>query len=174
MKMIYYDPVKVTINAPSLVEMIIKAIIRHHGLLDLIVSNYSSVFTSKFQSSLYCFFEIKQSLSKAFYLPIDNQNKRQNSTIKAYCRVFINYQQDNQVQLLLIAEFTFNNTNNASTGHMLFELNYKYRVLVFYEKNVNPCFQSKSAKKLATKLKELMIVYKKKPQQVQEQNNTTI
>lgn len=37
--MIHYKPVKITINTPSFVEVIIKKIIQYHGLLDLIVSD---------------------------------------------------------------------------------------------------------------------------------------
>ncbi len=47
-KMVHYEPVKVTIDAPALAEVIIKAVVRHHGLLDSIVSDRGSVFTSKF------------------------------------------------------------------------------------------------------------------------------
>ncbi len=47
-KMVYYKPVKVTIDVPGLAEVIIEAVVRHHGLLDSIVSDCGSVFTSKF------------------------------------------------------------------------------------------------------------------------------
>ena len=65
--MVYYEPVKVIINVLSLVEVITKAILRHHDLLDLIVSDCGSVFTFNFWSSLYYFFKIKQKLLRAFY-----------------------------------------------------------------------------------------------------------
>ena len=38
-KIVHYIPVKVTINALSLAEVIIDVIVRHHGLSDFIVSN---------------------------------------------------------------------------------------------------------------------------------------
>ena len=37
MKIVYYKPVKVTINAPDLVEVIINVVIRHHGISESIV-----------------------------------------------------------------------------------------------------------------------------------------
>ena len=46
-KMIYYKPVKVTINAPKLAKVILNMIIQHHSLLNSIVSNKSLLFTSK-------------------------------------------------------------------------------------------------------------------------------
>ena len=47
-KMVHYKPVKVTIDAPGLAEVIINVVVRHHGLLDLIVIDQGSLFTSKF------------------------------------------------------------------------------------------------------------------------------
>ncbi len=38
-KMVHYEPVKVTINASALVEVIIKMVVQDHGVLDPIVSN---------------------------------------------------------------------------------------------------------------------------------------
>ena len=57
--MVYYKPVKVTIYTLPLVEVILDMLVWHYGLLDLIMSNRNSVFTSKFWSSLYYFFGIK-------------------------------------------------------------------------------------------------------------------
>ncbi len=59
-KMVNYKPVKVTIDAPGLAEVIINVVMRHHGLPDLIVSDRGSVFTSKFWSSLCYFLRIKR------------------------------------------------------------------------------------------------------------------
>ena len=47
-KMVHYKPVKVTIDAPGLAEVIIDMVVRHHGLLNLIVTDRGSLFTSKF------------------------------------------------------------------------------------------------------------------------------
>ena len=47
-KMIHYKPVKVTINAPGLAEIIIDVVIRHHKLPDSIVTDRGSLFTLKF------------------------------------------------------------------------------------------------------------------------------
>ena len=38
-KMVHYKPVKVTIDAPGLAEVIINIVVRHHGLLDSIITN---------------------------------------------------------------------------------------------------------------------------------------
>ena len=81
--------------------------------------------------------------------------------MKVYLKAFINFEQNNWVKLLPIAKFAYNNTKNASTGHIAFELNYGYHLCVFFKENNNPCLQLKTADKLSTKLEELMIVCQK-------------
>ncbi len=92
MKIVYYELVKVTINAPSLAKIILDMVIRHHDLLDLIMSDRGSVFTSKFWSSLCCIFRIKQKLSTAFYPQTDGRTKKQNNIIEAYLWAFVNFE----------------------------------------------------------------------------------
>ncbi len=90
--MVYYEPVKVTIDALGLAEVIIEAVMLHHGLPDSIVSDWGSVFTSKFWSSLCYFLGIKRKLSTAFYPQTDGQMERQNSTMEAYLQALINFE----------------------------------------------------------------------------------
>ncbi len=70
-KIVYYDPVKVTINAPGLAEVIIDVVLCHHGVPESIVTDRGSLFTSKFWSSLYYFLDIKKKLSIAFHPQTD-------------------------------------------------------------------------------------------------------
>ncbi len=53
-----------------------------------------------------------------------------------------------------MAEFSYNNTKNASTSHTLFELNCKFYQQVLFEKNVNLYSKSCTPSKLAEKLRE--------------------
>ena len=46
--------------------------------------------------------------------------------MKIYIQIFDNFEQNNWVYFLSIAEYTYNNAKNASTGHMFFKLSYKY------------------------------------------------
>ncbi len=70
-KIVYYKPVKVTINAPGLAEVIINVVVRHHGVPESIVTDRGSLFTSKFWTSLYYFLGIKKKLSTAFHPQTD-------------------------------------------------------------------------------------------------------
>ena len=145
-KIVYYEPVKVTIDAPRLAEVILDMVVRYHGFPDSIVTDRGSLFTTKFWSLLCYFFSIKQRLSTAFHLQMDDQTKRQNSTIKAYLRAFINFKRNDWAKILPIAEFAYN------------KLNCGYHPWMSYEEDVNPRSQSKSADKLSAELRELMIV----------------
>ena len=56
----------------------------------------------------------------------DGQTERTNQTLEQYLQIFCNYQQDNWYTLLLLAEFTYNNTLSATTGISLFFANKGY------------------------------------------------
>lgn len=119
-KIIYYKPIKVNIDILCLIKVIINIVVHHHSLSNSIISNCGSVFTSKFQSSLCYFLGIKSKLSIAFYFQTDKQKKRQNSIIEAYFPVFVNYKQENQIRLLVIAKFTKKNAKQANTSYIHF------------------------------------------------------
>ncbi len=74
-KIIHYKPVKVTINALALAEIIIKVVVQHHNLPNSIISDWGSVFTSKFWSTLCYFLDIKCKLSTAFHLQTEGQTE---------------------------------------------------------------------------------------------------
>ena len=157
-KMVHYKPVKVTIDAPGLAEVIIDVVVRHHGLPDSIVTDRGSFFTSKFWSLLCYFLGIKRRLSTAFHPQTDGQTERQNSTMEAYLRAFVNFEQNDWARLLPMAEFAYNNAKNASTGHTSFELNCGYHPCVSYKKDLNPRSKSKIVEELSSKLQNLMAV----------------
>ena len=75
-KMVNYKLVKITINTPGLAEVIIDVVVWHHSLLDSIVTNRGSLFTSKFKSLLCYFLKIKSRLSTAFDLKTNGQTER--------------------------------------------------------------------------------------------------
>ena len=58
-----------------------------------------------------------------------------------------------------MAEFIYNNSKNASTGHTPFELNCGYHPRMLYEKEVDPRYHSKSADELSKEIRELMVIY---------------
>ena len=156
--MIHYKLVKVTIDAPGLAEIIINVVVRHFVLPDSIIINRGLLFTSKFWSSLCYFLGIKWRLSTVFHLQTNGQIERQNSTIKVYLRAFVNFEQNNETKLLLMAKFVYNNTKNASTSYTPFKLNCGYHPRVSYEEHLDPRSKSRTAEELSSELQKLMIM----------------
>ena len=72
--------------------------------------------------------------------------------MEACLKVFVIFEQNDWAKLLSIAKFAYNKAKNASTGHMLFELNCGYHLQMSYEEDVDPRSQSKSADKLSAEL----------------------
>ena len=58
-----------------------------------------------------------------------------------------------------MAEFTYNNANNASIGHIPFKLNCGYHPRVSFKEDVDFYLRSRSTNKLAKELRKLMEVY---------------
>ncbi len=157
-KMVYYKPIKITINTPGLAKVIIDVVVRYHGVPESIVMDQGSLLTSKFWSLLCYFLGIKKKLSTAFHPQTDGQSERQNSTMEAYLRALVNWEQDDWARLLPMVEFVYNNAKNASTGHTSFELKCGYHPRVSFEEDVDPRLRSRLANELAKELRELMEV----------------
>ncbi len=66
--MIYYKPVKVTINALSLTKVKIDMVLYYHEVLKLIITDWDLLFISKFWFLLYYFLKIKKKLFTTFHL----------------------------------------------------------------------------------------------------------
>ena len=67
-KMSLYLPIVKTITITKLADLFLNKVVRRFGTPREIISNYSSIFTSKFWLELYFTIKIKHRLSTAFYL----------------------------------------------------------------------------------------------------------
>ena len=70
-KMALYLPIVKTITITKLINLFLDKVVRHFITPRGIISNYSSIFTSKFWLELYFAIKIKRRLSIAFYPQID-------------------------------------------------------------------------------------------------------
>ena len=70
-----------------------------------------------------------------------------------------------------MAKIGYNNAKSVKTGYMSFELNCSYHSYVSFEKDTNPCSQSKSINKLLAELQNLRTIYQKKLHHAQELQN---
>jgi hypothetical protein len=104
-----------TDDTPTLARLYLKYVFSKHGAPSDIVSDRGKLFVSKFWSSLCALLGIKSNLSTAYHPETDGQTERINQILEQYLRVYINYQQDDWVALLPLAEFAYNNAPHSAT-----------------------------------------------------------
>jgi transposase InsO family protein len=95
-------------------------VVKLHGLPDDIVSDRGPQFASRFWRRLLELLGTKSKLSTAFHPQTNGQAERPNQVLEQYLRCFVNTKQSNWTTLLPMAEFAYNNTVQASTGHSPF------------------------------------------------------
>src|SRR5260221_8953774 len=66
--------------------------------------------------------------TSGYHLEGDGQTEHANQVLEQYLRVYMNYQQDNWVTLLPMAEFAYNNATNMTTGVSPFFTNKGYQL----------------------------------------------
>ena len=159
-KMTHYIPITKTMIAKNFVEILIREIIRLHDLSSSITTNRNSIFISKYHDALCYALKIKLKLSTTYHSQTDDQTKRQNSIMKQYLRIFVNFQQNDWIELLSMIEFAYNNNRHAFTQMSSFETMQRYTFRMFFEKFANFKTKSKFAKEHVEKLIALMKILK--------------
>jgi hypothetical protein len=111
-------------TAEHLVRIFARKIWRFHGIPTDIISDHDSRFTSTEWQQFLGILGVRPQMSTSFHPQTDGQTERINQTIEAYLRSFINYEIDNWVGLLPMAEFAYNNSVTQDTGMSPFFANY--------------------------------------------------
>ena len=168
-KMTHYISIKKTMIAENLVEILIRKIIKFHDFFSSITTNRKSIFISKYHDVLCYILKIKFKLFTIYHSQTNDQTKRQNSIMKQYFKIYVNFQQNNWIKLLSMIEFVYNNNKHAFTQMSFFETMQKYISKMSFEKFANFKIKSKSAKKHVEKLIELIKILKINLAQTQKQ-----
>jgi hypothetical protein len=114
-KMALFIPTFSDIDAGEVAMLFLRYVFAKHGTPSDIISDRGKHFTSRFWTSLCELLGIKGNLSTAYHPQTDGQTERVNQILEQYLRVYINYQQDDWVNLLPLAEFAYNNTAHSAT-----------------------------------------------------------
>src|SRR5882724_8038857 len=114
-KMALFIPTFRDIEAKDLARIFLSQVFAKHGALTDIISDRGKHFISRFWQSLCLLLGIKANVSTAYHSETNRQTKRVNQILEQYLRVYINYQQDDWVNLLPLAEFAYNNTLHSAT-----------------------------------------------------------
>jgi len=86
-----------------------------HGIPKKILSNRGPQFTLRFMEELTKVLETKRMLSTAYHLQLDGQTKRINQEIGTFLWYYVNYQQDDWMEWIAVAEFHYNDKKHVAT-----------------------------------------------------------
>ena len=126
-KMAHFVPLKKNAKkSADLARIFLREIWRLHGLPSSIVSDRDSRFTSKHWETVCAMLKIDRNMSTAYHPQTDGQTERVNQSVEAYLRQFCNYEQNNWVEILPMAEYAYNNSTTTAHGLMPFYANYGY------------------------------------------------
>lgn len=123
-KMSHFIPCREAMSAEQLATLLFTHVFKLHGLPQSIITDRGSTFLSNFFTSLSKLLDIKQKISTAYHPQTDGQTERVNAILETYLRSYVNFQQDNWVDLLPLAEFAYNNSESATTKETPFYINY--------------------------------------------------
>ena len=76
---------------------------------------------------------LKHHLSTAFHPQTDGQTERLNQTMEQYLRCYVNYKQDNWVELLPLAMIAYNSAENEVLGTSPFFANFGYDAILTHD-----------------------------------------
>jgi len=95
-----------------------------HGLPESIISDRGVQFVVGMMKKLNNLLGIQTKLSTAYHPQMDGQIERINQELEQYLRVFIDHRQEQWLDWLEIAEFTYNNKIHVATKTSPFKANY--------------------------------------------------
>ena len=105
-----------SLEVEAVVQAFIEWVWREEGYPSTIISDRGTQFIAHFWQRLCQRIGTKPKLSTAFHPETDGQTESANAALKQYLRAYVNYNQNNWVDLLAIAEFEANSDKNASSG----------------------------------------------------------
>lgn len=148
-----FIPTHDTITSAQLAELFVIHVFSKHGIPSHSTSDHGPEFVSHFFRSLGKVLDMKLHFISGYHPEGDGQTEHLNQTLEQYLRVFCNYQQGNWASLLPLAEFSYNNAPNKTTGVSSFFANKGYHpnLAVHPERNM----ASARAREFAADLGEL-------------------
>src|SRR5882724_11666284 len=151
-KMALFIPTFHNIDDEDLARIFLSQVFAKHGTLTDIVSNWGKHFILQFWQLLCQLLGIKANLLTAYHPETGGQTEHVNQILEQYLRVYVNYQQDNWVNILPLTEFAYNNTSHSATMVTPFFANKGFHPKL--EVSIEPVV-SEAAHQVATDLREL-------------------
>jgi transposase InsO family protein len=117
-----YAPTYTTADAQDTAKVFFDAVVRHHGVPKVIISDRDSKFISDFWKSLMKLMGVKLSMTTAHRAQADGQTERQNLVLEDALRCMVSYHGDDWVKHLGTVEYAHSTLVNASTKLTPFEV----------------------------------------------------
>jgi hypothetical protein len=121
-KQLYAIPTNMETDSKETAGATFDNVFLQEGLPQKLVSDRDTRFTSDFTRELYKVMGVKQNLSMAYHPQTDGQTERANQEIHAYMRIFVDYHQDDWVDVLPKAVFSYNTKLQSAIGTLPFEM----------------------------------------------------
>jgi len=125
-KQAIFIPTHDTITNLELAKLFLLHVFSKHGVPAHVTSDHSTEFVLHFFCSLGKALNMCLHFTSSYHLEGDGQTECSNQTLEQYLWIYCNYQQDNWVDLLPLAEFAYNNAPSATTRVSLFFANKGY------------------------------------------------
>ena len=124
-----------------------------HGLSRKVISDRGPQFVSRFIKDFYTLMQIEGNPSTAYHPQTDGQTERINQEIEQYLRIFVNHHQNDWVEWLPMAAFSYNNKVHSSTGFSPLYLNKGFHVDTGL--NIQRQVKNESAETFAKRMKSI-------------------
>jgi hypothetical protein len=123
-KVVHFIPVKTTYSSAKLAGLYMSRIMCLHSVPKKIVSDRGSQFTSKFWEKLYESMDTKLNFGSAYHLQTDGQTKRTNQILEDMLGAYALKYEKSWDKSMPYAEFSYNNSYQASIEMAPFEALY--------------------------------------------------
>ena len=105
------------ITAKGIAWIVLKEVVRLHGIPESIVSNRDTQFTSIFWKELQKLMGTKLLMSTAFHPQMDGATEQANRSVAQILQTVVDNGQKNWSEKCSMAEFAINSSVNATTGY---------------------------------------------------------
>ncbi|QRV72049.1 Transposon Tf2-1 polyprotein [Ceratobasidium sp. AG-Ba] len=139
--MVHLIPTQTTITAQDAAILLLREVVRLHGLPDTIVSDRDSKFIATMWQELHRLLGVKLLMSTAFHPQTDGSTERANRTVAQILRSLVDSDQLNWSEKVPATELAINSSVSSSTGFAPFELNYGWMPKLIGYPKVNTSFR---------------------------------
>ena len=113
-KMVPFIGLETSATAKDVADTFLKEVWKLHRLPSEIISDMDAKLSGEFWESLCKSLGIKRKMATAYHPQKDGQTERTNPVREGYLRNFVNYDQNDWYQLLLLAEYAYNNSKASA------------------------------------------------------------